>query len=65
MKIEQPEVDVSRLSNFKHIFSLLNKKKIDDAPASNGQCEKTEEGIDCEPTENMMMTQTGPFDPML
>ena len=34
MKIEQPEVDVSRLSNFKHTFSLLNKKRIDGAPAS-------------------------------
>lgn len=65
MKIEQPEEDVSRLSNFEHIFLLLNKKRIDGAPASNGQCEKMEEGIDCEPTENMMMTQTGPFDPML
>ena len=63
MKIEQPEVDVSRLSNFEHIFSLL--KGIDGAPASNGQCENTEEGIDCEPTAKMMMAQTGPYDPMV
>ena len=63
MKIEQPEEDVSRLSNFEHIFSLL--KRIDGAPASNGQCENTEEGIDCEPTAKMMMAQTGPYDPMV
>lgn len=62
MKIEQPEEDVSRLSNFEHIFSLLNNKIIDVAPASNGQCENTE---DCEPTANMMMAQTGPYDPIV
>lgn len=62
MKMEQPEEDVSRLSNFKHIFSLLNNKIIDVAPASNGQCENTE---DCEPTVNMMIAQTGPYDPMV
>lgn len=55
-------MDVSRLSNFEHIFSLLNKDRIDGASATNSQCENTE---DCEPTVNMMIAQTGPYDPMV
>ena len=44
MKIEQPELELKRISNFRHAFSFIHQNK---EMGGHGHCEKDEKGAGC------------------